>query len=83
VVNGVIWAHYYGRRGLGAVQGPATMVSISAAALAPLPLAALQQLFGGYALGLGVMAIIPVACALLATLFDPSRAKRHVEAVNV
>lgn len=82
VVNGVIWAHYYGRRGLGAVQGPATMVSISAAALAPLPLAALQQLSGSYALGLGVMAVIPVACALLATLFDPDRAKRHVEAVN-
>jgi sugar phosphate permease len=82
VVNGVIWAHYYGRRGLGAVQGPATMVSISAAALAPLPLAALQQLSGGYALGLGVMAAIPIACALLATLFDPDRAKRHVEAVR-
>lgn len=82
VVNGVIWAHYYGRHGLGAVQGPATMVSISAAALAPLPLAALQQLSGGYALGLGVMAVIPVACALLATLFDPDRAKRHVEAAE-
>ncbi|WP_047863998.1 MFS transporter [Rubrobacter aplysinae] len=81
VVNGVIWAHYYGRRGLGAVQGPATMVSISAAALAPLPLAALYQLSGGYALGLGMMAVIPVACALLATLFDPHRAKRQVEAV--
>lgn len=82
VVNGVIWAHYYGRHGLGAVQGPATMVSISAAALAPLPLAALQQLSGGYSVGLAVMAAIPVACALLATLFDPERAKRHVEAVR-
>ncbi|MDN5697121.1 MAG: MFS transporter, partial [Rubrobacter sp.] len=82
VVNGVIWAHYYGRRGLGAVQGPATMVSISAAALAPLPLAALQQLSGGYALGLAAMAVIPVACAALITLFDPERAKRDVEAVR-
>ena len=82
VVNGVIWAHYYGRGGLGSVQGPATMVSISAAALAPLPLAALQQLSGGYTLGLAVMAAIPVACAALATLFDPERAKRDVEAVR-
>ena len=70
------------RRGLGAVQGPATMVSISAAALAPLPLAALQQLSGGYTLGLAVMAAIPVACAALATFFDPNRAKRDIEAVR-
>ena len=79
VVNGVIWAHYYGRRGLGAVQGPATMVAISAAALAPLPLAALQQPSGSYALGLAFMAAIPVACAVMAYLFDPKRFNREVE----
>lgn len=79
VVAGVIWAHYYGRHGLGAVQGPATMVMISAAALAPLPLAALQELWGGYALGLTVMAAVPVACAVLAGLFDPERARTEIE----
>ena len=79
VVNGVIWAHYYGRRGLGAVQGPATMVAISAAALAPLPLAALQQPSGSYALGLILMAAIPLACAVMAYLFDPKRFNREVE----
>lgn len=82
VVAGMIWAHYYGRTGLGSVQGPATMVMISAAALAPLPLAAFHQLSGDYSLGLLVMASIPVACAVMSCFFDPKRARRDVEAVE-
>lgn len=80
VVAGMAWAHYYGRRGLGRTQGPATMVMISAAAVAPLPLAALQELSGGYALGLAVMSVIPVLCAVALYLFDPKRALRKAEA---
>jgi MFS family permease len=82
VVAGMIWAHYYGRTGLGAVQGPATMVMISSAALAPLPLAAFRQLSGDYSLGLLVMAAIPVACFALTRLFDPERARRHADAAQ-
>jgi MFS family permease len=76
VVAGMIWAHYYGRAGLGRVQGPATMVMISAAALAPLPLAAFRQISGDYSLGLLVMASIPVVCAAMTRFFDPGRARR-------
>ncbi|MDP8946603.1 MAG: MFS transporter [Actinomycetota bacterium] len=79
VVAGVIWAHYYGRRGLGKVQGPASTVMISAAALAPLPLAALHQLSGNYTLGLILIAAIPVVCAIMACFFDPKRARREAE----
>jgi cyanate permease len=79
VVAGTIWAHYYGRHGLGRVQGPATMVMISAAALAPLPLAALRQYSGDYSLGLGLIAVIPVFCAALLYFFDPKRARRDLE----
>jgi MFS family permease len=82
VVAGMIWAHFYGRAGLGRVQGPATMVMISSAALAPLPLAALRQLSGDYSLGLLMMAVIPVACAVMTRLFDPERARRDVEALQ-
>ncbi len=82
VVAGVAWAHYYGRRGLGKVQGPATMVMISAAALAPLPLAALRQFSGDYVLGLFVMASVPVLCTIMLYLFDPKKARREVEAVE-
>ncbi len=79
VAAGMIWAHYYGRAGLGRVQGPATMVMISAAALAPLPLAAFRQLSGDYALGLLVMAAIPVACAVMTRFFDPERARQDAQ----
>ncbi len=79
VVAGTIWAHYYGRHGLGRVQGPATMVMISAAALAPLPLAALRQFSGDYSLGLAFMAAIPVFCAAMLYFFDPKRARRRLE----
>lgn len=82
VVAGVIWAHYYGRAGLGRVQGPATMVMISAAALAPLPLAAFRELSGDYSLGLFVMGAIPVACAVMTRLFDPERALREAQSVQ-
>jgi MFS family permease len=80
VINGAIWAHYYGRRELGKVQGPGTMVMISAAALAPLPLAALHQLSGSYALGLALMVAIPVLCAVMTCFFNPKRARRSAEA---
>ena len=82
VAAGMIWAHYYGRAGLGRVQGPATVVMISAAALAPLPLAAFRQLSGDYSLGLLVMAAIPIACAVMTRFFDPERALRDAEAVQ-
>ena len=77
IVAGVIWAHYYGRRGLGKVQGPATMVMISAAALAPLPLAAFRQLSGNYSLGLALMAAIPILCTIMGYFFDPKRATKQ------
>jgi MFS family permease len=80
VVAGMIWAHYYGRSGLGRVQGPATMVMISSAALAPLPLAASRQLSGDYSLGLLIMAAVPVTCFVMTRLFDPERARRHADA---
>jgi MFS family permease len=82
VVAGMIWAHYYGRAGLGRVQGPATMVMISSAALAPLPLAAFRQLSGDYSLGLLIMASVPVACFVMTRLFDPERARRHADAAR-
>ena len=42
IVQSVIWAHYYGRRGLGRVQGSATAVMIMMSAIGPLPLAAIE-----------------------------------------
>jgi sugar phosphate permease len=77
VTSGVTWAYYYGRRGLGRVHGTATMVMISGAALAPLPLAAFQQWSVGYALGLALLLGIPLGCAFIAAL-APSAAHSGV-----
>jgi MFS family permease len=71
VVQGVAWATYYGRQGLGRLQGAAAMVTISAAALAPLPLAALQQSAGNYGLGLALFALVPLACFIILLAFRP------------
>ncbi len=62
VSGAAIWAHYYGREGLGAVQGPATMVGITAAALAPLPLATFQQALGNYQMGIVAISMVPLLC---------------------
>jgi sugar phosphate permease len=71
VTVGVIWAHYYGRTGLGHIQGTASLVTISAAALAPLPLAALQEATRNYTLALGLFALVPLLCAGILTRFRP------------
>ena len=68
VIGGVTWAHHYGRQGPGRVQGLASMVTISAAAVGPLPVAALQQVFGSYRPALLLLLTLPVLCALLVPL---------------
>ena len=60
VVQGVIWAHYYGRYRLGEVQGSAMMISICGSAIGPLPLALFHDLTGTYTLGMLAMMALPV-----------------------
>jgi MFS family permease len=71
VIGGVTWAHYYGRHGLGRVQGAATMVMIASSALGPLPLAALRGAADGYRLGLNLLAVLPALGALAMLFFRP------------
>lgn len=72
VVNSVTWAHFYGRFGLGRVQGAAVMVNIAASALGPLPLAALEGAFDGFRPGVAVMALLPlVSIAAILTARAP------------
>jgi len=67
VVNSVTWAHFYGRFGLGRIQGAAVMVNITASALGPLPLAMLEGAFGGFRPGIVVLALLP-ALAIVGVL---------------
>lgn len=72
-VSGVIWAHYYGREGLGRIQGSAMTVGIAGAAVGPLPLALLEQAFGGFSEALAAMTVLP-ALAILTVLLAPRTA---------
>ncbi len=78
IISGVTWAHIYGRRGLGRVQGSAMMVSITAAAVGPLPLAYLHGLTGSYTLGLATMAALPVLAVIMISFAHPERADGRV-----
>lgn len=73
IVSGVIWAHYYGRFGLGRVQGSAMMIGITGSAIGPLPLALFHQLTGNYNLGIIVMATLPLLSIAAITLGHPER----------
>ncbi len=71
MVSRITWAHYYGRHGLGQVQGSAMMVMIVSSALGPVTLAALRDRFDGYGPGLTLMAVLIVVSALLMARFSP------------
>jgi MFS family permease len=71
-VSGVIWAHYYGREGLGRVQGTAMMIGIAGAAIGPLPLALMQQAFDSFTTGVVVLSILPVIAIITASRARPA-----------
>ena len=73
IVLGTIWAHYYGRHGLGRVQGPAMTVSVCASAVGPLPLAMFQELTGTYTVGMLAMMTLPVLSLPVVIFGRPGR----------
>jgi nitrate/nitrite transporter NarK len=76
-VGGVLWAHEYGRHGLGRVQGAAGMIQITGSAVGPLLLAALAQQTATHTLSLMVLAAIPLGClAIMAHLRRQPRPAR-------
>ncbi|MEX2229953.1 MAG: MFS transporter [Dehalococcoidia bacterium] len=83
IVGGVTWAYFYGRRGLGRVQGAAVMVSITASALGPLPLAWLQSQFDGFRPGIAILAVLPVAALITVALARPPVARGAAEVTAV
>lgn len=71
IISSVTWAHIYGRHGLGRVQGSAMMVSITSAAIGPLPLAYLHGVTGSYTAGLAAMAALPVLAVVMISFARP------------
>jgi len=81
IVQGVIWAHYYGRRGLGRVQGSVMTINFCALAAGPLPLAIFHDLSGTYTVGMLVMMALPVLSVLALVKARPGGAQLVEQAV--
>jgi cyanate permease len=71
VVQGVIWAHYYGRHRLGRVQGSATTIGICGTAIGPLLLALFHDVTGTYTAGMLAIMALPALSLLSITLAHP------------
>ncbi len=71
IVHSTIWAHYYGRHGLGRIQGPAMTLAVCASAVGPLPLAMFQEFTGTYTLGMLAMMALPVLSLVVLFLTRP------------
>jgi MFS family permease len=77
MVGRVTWAHYYGRHGLGRVQGSAMMVSIVGSALGPVTLAAIRDRSDDYTPALLTMIALMLSALIMMVLYRP----RPVEGV--
>lgn len=73
MVSRVAWAYYYGRHGLGSVQGSAMMVSIIGSALGPLILAFIRDQSESYTTALLVMLGLMVMSLVMFALHRPQR----------
>lgn len=75
MVSRTVWAHYYGRHGLGKVQGTAMVVTIFSSALGPIALSALHDAFGGYTVPLTIMATMMAAGGVIMALHRPEASR--------
>jgi MFS family permease len=73
MVSRVTWAYYYGRRGLGRVQGSAMMISIIGSALGPVLLAAIRARSETYTPSLFIMLGLMLIALLLMLLHRPQK----------
>ena len=70
---GFMWAHYFGRKHLGSIQGVGQALGVIGASLGPLPLGIAFDKYGSYMDALHFLAFMPIACAILALfLIRPS-----------
>lgn len=82
---GYMWAQYFGRRHLGSIQGVGQTIGVVGASIGPLPLGIAFDQFGSYDGGLRLLAIIPMACAVLAlflvapSLTGPDEEETHAQ----
>ncbi|MDJ0981762.1 MAG: MFS transporter [Kiloniellales bacterium] len=66
---GYLWPRYFGRLHLGAIQGTGQMIGVVGASLGPLPVGLAFDFAGSAELTLRLLALYPVAAAIVALLF--------------
>jgi MFS family permease len=68
---GYIWAHYFGRKHIGSIQGVGQMVGVFGASLGPLPMGFAYDMFGNYHQVLFALAVLPLLAATLSFFLQP------------
>lgn len=68
-VANVAWAHYFGRKHLGAISGVASTIMIVGAAVGPIPLGVARDVTGSYNLALSLLALIPLGLSVASLLW--------------
>ena len=63
---GYLWPRYFGRKHLGSIQGTGQMIGVVGASLGPLPVGWAFDAFDDATWTLRLLALFPIACALLA-----------------
>jgi MFS family permease len=66
---GYIFPRYFGRKHLGSIQGAGQTILVIGASLGPPVIGYAAELMGGFEGPLRVVAIYPLACAVLVALF--------------
>lgn len=66
---GYLWPRYFGRKHLGSIQGTGQMIGVIGASLGPLPVGWAFDAVDDATWTLRLLALLPLACALLAVLF--------------
>jgi MFS family permease len=66
---GYIWPRYFGRRHIGSIQGTGQMIGVVGASLGPLPVGLAFDLLGSPTMTLRLLALLPIAAAIIALLF--------------
>lgn len=69
IVSSVAWAHYFGRRHLGAIAGTASTIMIIGAAIGPIPLGVARDVLGSYNLALTILALIPALLGVVSLVW--------------
>ena len=68
---GYIWAHYFGRKHIGSIQGVGQMIGVFGASLGPLPMGFAYDIFGSYHQILFILALLPISAAALSFFLQP------------